>query len=146
MVQWRRARLLGVGISILMVLGRRGLGVSVPGEAQRSGCERVLQVVSDLGWVECQLPGFILSCDCSNSIYAGILILGSFLFLLSRAWLAGVEEKSARCCCCWARQPRTVARGASERHRGEKVRKSAVDGAFIVVVVCGDLFIAGCIF
>jgi hypothetical protein len=33
-----------------------------------------------------------------------------------------------------------VAMGASERHRGENVRRSAVDGAFIVVVmvyVCG---------
>jgi hypothetical protein len=77
-------------------------------------------------------------------MHAGILILGSFLFLLSRAWLAGVEEKSARCCCCWARQPRTVARGASERHRGEKVRRSAVDGAFIVVVVvCGFICCSG---
>jgi hypothetical protein len=36
--------------------------------------------------------------------------------------------------------PRMVARGASERHRGEKVRRSAVDGAFIVVV----WYYAGC--
>ena len=63
-----------------------------------------------------------------------IPILGSFLFLLSRAWFAGVEEKSARCC-CWARQPRTVAIGAWERHKGENVRRSAVDGAFMVM--CG---------
>lgn len=64
-----------------------------------------------------------------------ILILGSFFgppFFL--AWFTGVEEKSARCCCCcWAMQPRAVAAGACVRQRGENVRKSAVEGAFIIV-------------
>lgn len=65
---------------------------------------------------------------------ACVLILASFLgpALLFLAWFAVVEEKSA--CCCWAMQPRAVALVASERHRGENVRKSAVEGAFIVLL------------
>lgn len=53
MVQWRRARLLYVFVSIAMPLIREEISLRVPREAQRSGCERMLQVVSDLGWAGC---------------------------------------------------------------------------------------------
>jgi hypothetical protein len=52
MVQWRRARLLAGFVSIFLLLGWKVCEDRVPREAQRSGCERMLQVVSDLGWAE----------------------------------------------------------------------------------------------
>lgn len=68
-----------------------------------------------------------------------VQILGSFLGpppLFFLAWLTDVEEKFA-VCCCWAKQLRAMALGASERHSGENVRRRAVEGAFIVVVMVG---------
>lgn len=74
-----------------------------------------------------------------------ILIRGSFLgpfpFLFC---ICCVLENCAFCWtwpgCCWARHPRAVHGRPSDRTRGEKARRRAIDGAFMVDMGCiGDV-------
>lgn len=75
------------------------------------------------------------------SILCLIVFNGNLLMRISvfgpllRFCLCWLEEKSARCCCC--------ARQLCERHgiredvqKGEKARRSAVDGVFMIAFSC----------